>query len=394
MFSDLNSFSFVQSASWDLHRVIEGQGRKRFAPLCRAASGLPEADSKAEAKKLTVAVKWAPSAKKLLEIFDGAVDRAVFDFIMASAAYTRPAHFTKRRGVKHSDWDSPVLARLHARVEDMAQQDQLNEQATANILWSLAELSDRFSIPGQLLAALVASMGTKMGGMDEQGLSNSLLACVKLKDVDPNVLRLVPGIAARIHEKAEAMIPQQLSNCLWACLRLEDEVPEARDIVPEIVKEIPARIENMNLKDLSGLQILFLFQEPVPEIASFLTDSGSKHGIVRSAAGRLRALLPQLGGKDLNIAVGVVVWACGKVGVCDHDLLMSVANKFNSRRKLSSLKDFTLCALLWSYGVLDVEDKFTNFRKLLKSETKRRDFSEADVQSSELGYLKWSRAKV
>ena len=115
---------------------------------------------------------------------------------------------------------------------------------------------------------------------------------------------------------------------------------------------------------------------------------------MRSAAKHLNTLLPGLTGKDLNVDVPAVVWACAKTGVYHPELLASVAQRFGSRAKLSRLKDFGLCALSWSYQLLDRENDFVEFWKLLKGETQRRGLSEADVESSRLGYLKWNRADV
>ena len=88
----------------------------------------------------------------------------------------------------------------------------------------------------------------------------------------------------------------------------------------------------------------------------------------------------------------VVVWACANAGVYDGELLGSVARRLGSRTKLSPLPDFGVCALSWSYQVLDTEDDFEDFKTLLMSETERRRFSEADVQSCRLGRSGWNRA--
>ena len=395
MFSDLNSFSFVQGASWDGQRAAEGQVSMRSARKGQADSGQPEANSKAEAQQFTVAVKTAPTAENLIKTLDWVVDGQIFDYILASASYTQLVTLKRRRVLQQSDLDSPVVHRLHTRVQEMVLADQLNAQASSNILWSLAQLSDRFSIPTQLLDALVKSVPTKVRGMDEQGLSNSLWACARLKDFTSAVLGVVPAIAAQIPNKAKDMAAQALSNCLWACLLLKDEASTVRDLVPAIVAEVPNQIKNMKPQALSNsLEALVPLQEALPEVAHFLNDGSRKPGIVRSAAAHLNSLLPNLGGNDLNIAVPAVVWACAKVGVHDDGLLASVAERLGSRTKVSELKDFGLSALYWSYQVLDAEDDFVDFRKLLKSEISRRRFSEADVESSKRGYLKWNRAKA
>ena len=347
-FSPLTSFSFVHSASSD-HQ------RKRFIQLRRAKSGqpeMPDSDNKADARKLTVAIKKASSAKKLIDILDETVDRPIFNFFHVSVVYSRLSDFKSK--LQESDWDGPVLLRLHDRVQKMVLQDQINDWASVRVLYTISEFSD-FSIPTQLLTALVKSLPSKAKDMAAQGLSNSLLACAKLKDVAPAVLEAVPAMAVQVQGKAKDMKPQAFCNSLDALLLLE---------------------------------------ESVPEVADFLADDGSKLGIVRSAASHLNSLLPNLKGDDLKVAVPAVVWACAKVGVHHDELLVSVAERLRSQTKVSRLKDFGLSALYWSYQVLDAEDDFADFRKLLKSEITRRALSEADVESSKLGYLKWNRADV
>ena len=112
--------------------------------------------------------------------------------------------------------------------------------------------------------------------------------------------------------------------------------------------------------------------------------------ILRSAAKRLNILLPQLKGKDFSFTVPVVIWACAKGGVYDGELLGSVARRLSSRTKLSALPDFGVCALSWSYQVLDTDDEFEDFKRLLRSETEKRGFSEAVVQSCQFGRSEWN----
>ena len=473
--SGLNSFGFVQSASWDWQRASESQVSLRSARKRQADSEQPEEGSEAQAQQFTVAIKTAPTPQDLIETLDWVVDDTVFNFFHASAAYTRLAYFGRRRVLEQADWDRHVVLRLHAKVEDMVLQDELGQRQTANILWSLGKLSDRFSVPTELLDALVKSMPSMVRGMDAQGLSNclwgfaklkvvapevlkavpeiaaqitnkakdmkpqelsnslwasaqlkdvapevlkavpeiaaqitnkakdmkpqelsnSLWASAQLKDVAPEVLKAVPDIAAHIPDKAQEMVPQALSNCLSAVVQLDDEVPEVLEIVPSIVGEIPAQVSSMIPQQLSNsLEALVLLRDSVPEVASFLTAGGKMDEIVRSAAGRLNKLLPQVTGKDLSFTAPVVVWACAKSGVFHHELLASVAKRVSSRKRMSALPDFGVGALLWSYQVLDVQDEFADFRKFLKEESKssKRRLSEADVQSCELGRFRWSRA--
>ena len=194
--------SFVQGVSWKWHGPTKGHLRERSGQNCQALSRKEE-DVDGEARKLTSNLKQATSAQKLREILDEAVDDPIFNFIHASAAYTQLVTFKRRGCLQQEDWDSPVLLRLHSRVEDMVLKGQLGARQTANVLWSIAQLFDRFSIPIQLLAALVKSVPSEVRGMVPQALANCLWACAKLMDVEPMVLEMVPAIVAQIPEESQ-----------------------------------------------------------------------------------------------------------------------------------------------------------------------------------------------
>ena len=302
-----------------------------------------------------------------------------------------------------------------------------------NSLWACAKLKGVAPEVLKAVSEIVAQIPNIAKDMKAQGLSNSLWASAQLKDVAPEVLKAVPAIAAEIPNTAKDMIPQALSNCLWASgqlkhvapcvleaapaivaqilkeaknmnaqdmsnnllavVQLKSEVPEVLEIVPAIVIEIPAKIDDMKPQDLSNsLEALVLLRDSVPEVAGFLSAGGNMDDIVASAAARLNALLPRLRGKDLTMAVPVTLWVCAKAEVNPCELLASIAQHLGSRKEMSALRDFNICALLWSYQVLDAQDEFTVFRKLLMSESKRRRLRGADVQSCELGRFRWNRA--
>ena len=506
-FDVLHQLSFVLGVVWYGTRAAQRQVAQRFSQKGQQAPGEQgDTDDKAKAKKLTSGMKKARSAKELIDVLDEAVGGSIFNFIHASAAYTQLVTLKRKRGLQGKDWDNPVLLRLHAQVEDMILNDQLNAQASANVLWSITQLSDRFSIPTQLLAALVKSVPAKVKDMNAQeisnifwasakandvapvmldmvpaivaqipkrakvmvpqALSNCLWASAQLKDVAPHVLEAVPAIVMQIRKKAKNMKPQELSNCLWAsaqlkdvaphvlkavppivaqipckaqdmipqhlsncfwasaqlkdvapdvlevvqaivaqipnkakdmapqalsncllaCAQLKDYAPKALQIVPAIVGEIPAKLQGMNPQEMSNsLETLVLLRHSVPQV-------GGMDDILMSAAARLNSLLPRLGGKDFSFTVPVVIWACAKAGVYDGELLGAVATHLGSRTKLSALTRFGVCALSWSYQVLDAQDDFEDFKTLLMTEAKRRGFSEADVEGCHRGRLRWNRA--
>ena len=346
-FDVLHQLSIVLGVVWYGTRAAQGQVAQRFSGTGQPTRGEPDADGKAKARRLTSGIKKVHSAEKLIEVLDRAVDGPIFNFFHASAAYTQLVTLKRRKGLQQREWDSPVLLRLHARVEDMVLEEQVGARETANIFWSIAQLSGRLSIPTQLLAALVKSVPTKVKGMDEQNLSNTLWACAKLKEVAPGVLEAVPAIVAQIPIIATDMVQQALSNCLWAvgqlkdetpevleavpaivmqipkkaqkmvpqdlsnnllaCAQLNDDVPEVLDMLPAIVGEIPAKLQGMKPQEMSNsLEALVLLRDSVPEV-------GGVDDILSSAAERLNTLLPNLRGKDFSFTVPVVVWLVPKL---------------------------------------------------------------------------------
>ena len=163
-------------------------------------------------------------------------------------------------------------------------------------------------------------------------------------------------------------------------------------MVPALVVEIPSKIQGMSPQQLSNsMEALVLLQDSAPEVAGFLAAGGNMDYILRSAAARLNTLLPRISEKDLSFAVPVVVWACSKAGVYDGELLASVAARLGSSSKLSALPDFGVCALSWSYHVLDTEDEFKDFKTVLASEATKRGLSEATVRSCQFGRSGWNR---
>ena len=246
----------------------------------------------------------------------------------------------------------------------------------------------------KMLPAITAQSPEKVEEMVPQALSNSLWASARLKDL-PEVLEIVPGLVAQIPANVKEMIPQHLSNCLRASSQLKTDEPKVLESVPAIVGEIPEKMSEMKPQDLSNiLETLVDLQESVPAVASLVAPSLGEGDFMRSAAGHLNDLFPKLTGKDLYLGVPTVIWACAKLSAHHTDLLASAAKRFRSTKKLSPMQDFSLCALAWSYEVLDTEEEFKYFRNVLASEVTRRNLSEADVERSSLGFSKWSQTKV
>ena len=277
----------------------------------------------------------------------------------------------------------------------MIEEGQVEPRAVANVFWSLGQLSDGLSISNGLMVALVQTLGEKASGMNARDLSNNLLTCVQLKIVAPEVLTALPKLAAQISIKAKDMNPQDLSNSLWATARLKNSTPEVLLTVPALVEEIPHNQADFSSQAICNcLEAVVILQDSVPEVGRFLAaPPNSKNDFVGFTASRFSALLPTLKGKSLQFDISVVVWACARVNFCHEKLLVSIAQRFKSGRDLKTLPDWGICALLWSYDVLDPDDRFSEFKGTLESERAQRGLSDSDVSESQSGYFEWNRAK-
>ena len=282
-----------------------------------------------------------------------------------------------------------LVCQIQLKANDM------NPQLLSNSLWAAAQLKNVAPDVKEIVPAIVAQIQDKANGMKPQELSNSLWAAVQLKDVAPEVKEIVPAIVAQIPDKANGMKPQELSNSLWAATRLKDDALEVLQMVPALVEEIPYNQAGFKAQEICNcLEALVLLQDSVPEVGSFLAaPPNSKKDFVGFTASRFSALLPRLKGKSLALEMPVMVWACAKVNFYHEELLVSVAQRAKSDGTLRRLTDWSLCAMLWSYDVLDPDDQFAEFKTALESERVRRGLSDSDVSKSQSGYFDWNQAK-
>ena len=352
----VDGLPFVTGAVWHRPRDVTVQVRVREP----RKSGPPQGSggsksSDAAARKWTSQMKEdMKSAAELLDLLDRVVDGPIFNEFHASTAYHSLA--TKwRGGLTTSDKGSPVLPRLAARVQKMTEEGQVGPQAVANVLYSLGKLCDDIKVPEGLLMAL----------------------------------------AAQISKKAKDMIPQALSNSLWAATRLKDSTPEVLRMVPALLEEIPRNQADFSSQSICNcLEALVLLRDSVPEVNDFLAAApGSKNDFLGVSAQHFSTLLPTLNWKKLALEMPVVVWACGRVNFYHEELLVSVAQHKKSDGTLQGLTDWSLCAMLWSFDVLDPDDQFADFKIVLESERARRGLSDSKVSKSQSGYFEWNRAK-
>ena len=435
----MTPLSFVGQLHQALPRGVEFRTTLRVRER-RVSSG--KSADEAEARLLTKRITGAQTAADLIAVLDLAVDDPSFNFFHASASFHRLARLHREDLLPRTCAESPVVVKLQARVKNMIMRNQLNPQASGNVLWAMEVLCDAVPSVTQLLSAMAKTFATKATGMDAQGLSNCLWALAQLKDakgakgvVLDDVVRMVRMLATEIRHRARDMKPQELANCLWAsahlkkiCLddvvkivsalgrqipiKVRDMKPqelansvwasgELKDvfpddvvkIVPALVTQIPNKAEGMKVQELSNsLQGLVLLQDLVPEVRPLLNAS-SEDSFMRSTAVKFSKMLPTLSGSDLRLAVPVVVWACARSEFRFEPLLMAVARRLNSSAQVSTFPDWGLCALAWFFQMRDKSTQFEDFQQVLQAEVMKRGLSDSDVERSRVGFPDWSAEK-
>ena len=138
--------------------------------------------------------------EKLIEILSAALDGKIYTPSHALAAYNALVKLKRQKRLTKKHWESPVLHRLHTKVQDMVSRGQLNDKASVKVLHCLGDLSDRFHIPLQLLVALVESLLSKVQKMDRSQVGVFLTACTKFKDNKLAFDYLVPAVAVEIRK--------------------------------------------------------------------------------------------------------------------------------------------------------------------------------------------------
>ena len=241
----------------------------------------------------------------------------------------------------------------------------MNPQELSNSFWAAAQLQDFVPSVKKIVPLIAAIIIDKADGMGPQQLSNILWAVSQLKDTVPRVRKMVPSLTAQIPRKVKEMNPQQLSNCLLAATRLKDDAKEVLSIVPALLEEVPHKEQSFCAQDFSTcLGSLIILQDCVPEVSRFLaTSPENTHNFVGFTAMRFNSLLPRLKGKDLSVGTPIVIWAFAKLGLYHEKLLISIAKRLKSGSTLRVLTDWSLCALLWSFDVLDPDRRVFQFHQ-------------------------------
>ena len=382
----------------------------------------PPGKMEAEAKILTSRMKGAPSPEQFFPILEKALDGEIFNDFHISVAYHSLATWKRNGKLQASDRSNPILAKLNSKFLSMLDKGQVRARALANVLWSVAHLSNVLPNFLDILPAVAAQVPVIAKDMNAQAVSNSLWAAATLKEAAPDVLKMMPTLAAQVPVTVKDMIaqhvsnslwaaatlkeaapdvlkmvptlanqvptiakdmkPQELSNSLWAAATLKEAAPDVLKMVPALAAQLPGILKHMNAQDVSNtLAALVLLQGTVPEVYALL----SQHKFALKAVKHFTNVFPEMNDADLHLAMPFVVWACAKVGVHHDELLTSVSQLFGSKKKCSKLTDWSVCALQWSYTVLDPKKRFQDLAKTLETVIRSRGLSESDVQNSQYG---------
>ena len=102
------------------------------------------------------------------------MDGKIFNHYHASAAYHSLAILERKHGVRNKEKTHPVWSRLARRVQEMVENDEVQPQTVANVLWSLGQLfSHRVTLPRNMICVCVffgLGRGEESFCFQEQGL--------------------------------------------------------------------------------------------------------------------------------------------------------------------------------------------------------------------------------
>jgi len=145
-------------------RISIQAGERRRTKGARPESGGGNGRSRGknvEAKRLTVRMKEAKSAEEFVNVLEPAVDLPIFNYFHASASYHRLAMWKRMGKLPAGDKTNLLLDRLNRRVKGMVAENKVNPQACANILWSVAHLSDALTKALDVVTEIAAQIAVK-----------------------------------------------------------------------------------------------------------------------------------------------------------------------------------------------------------------------------------------
>jgi len=313
----------------------------------------------------------APQLKGLLPILVSNAEFVVLDMDEQQISNVLWAFATLRMDKAELGGLVPLLVE---RIVDRA--DTFKPQAVSNVIWATATLRHQVPELQEVLPVLAEILAERLPDFKPQALSNIIWATANFEDPAPELLECLPGLAKQVMKKSEMLNPQGFSNIIWATAILKERAPpELLECLPVLSRRATAKMNRLNGLDLSSL-------------CFGLVTCGLDSKIFSAKAARhMVALMPRLENKDLALTIASVLWAFARWQVHDKDLLHA-ASLFIPKA-MQYFTGWSVCAVLWSYQELDLQDKYREVKSMLEQEITRRGLSDTDVRRSSLGVHSW-----
>ena len=353
------------------------------------------ASGDSDPRRLTSRIKDARKPIDFLALLNQMADKPIFNHFHASAAYHRLAEFHRDDIVSPADAESPGILKLHACVKKLIVQGRMDIRGLANVFWAMAYVPDE-DLVEQLLPDFVQAFECKAHEMNGFDLSNCLWASARMKGITPDMKNILPPLLAQIPRKAAKMNPQLLANSVWAVDQWKNVTlvrEKCREIMPELLVQIPDQLAGMRTQELSNILSALTDFSVSMELGSSGGSAISIASLMKLAVKQFIQKMGDLHGKDLAFSVPVAVWACAMSRIYEEELLRLVEELMKIGGRLSSLPDWGVCVLAWSYPILDQTGRFGEFQQTLEEEVARRGLSQSDIERSQEGYGRWEADK-
>ena len=334
----------------------------------------------ADSKKLMIRMKEAKSAEEFVNVLDRTLDGPIFDHFLASASYHRLAMWKRKGKLLAGDKTKLLLDRLNHRVKGMVAKDELDAQACANVLWSIAHLSDALTNALDVVPAMAAQIPLKAKDMIPQHLSNILWASANLKDDAPDVLSIVPATAAQIPLKAKDLKPQELSNILWASANLKDDAPVLLSIVPAMAAQIKGKANDLDPQALSNiLWASAKLKDDSPDVLSIVPAMAAQIPL------KAKDMVPQ--------ALCNILWASANLKD-DAPVVLSIVPTIAAQIpfKAKDMKPQELSNILWASA--NLKDDAPVVLSIVPAIAAQIPLKAKDMKPQELSNILWASAKL
>lgn len=304
-----------------------------------------------------------------------------FNALHMSAAYVRLAK--KEEALSPVILKDPMWAWLKKQVLRLDPTcPMLNEQTTGNLLWSVGHVYERdFKLLG--LFPVLASRIEQLLPRKEftaQEVSYIMWATNKMKECHPAhvnpLLKRLPLICDAVQQLSGKLDPQGVGNVLYAVGGLINITKAVNATVPAVAKRAVQVAAMMKPQELAN---------SCWGLACCKYRDGAVLQTLATAAVEAAPTWPP---DQRLLALSMMAGAFAKLNAPSKTLMMTVV-KFTEPR-LSSLSDWDVCVLAWSFRKLDSKSSFLAYRTKVAAEVQRRGL-EPFVDQSELGRLYWQR---